>query len=178
MARLVTTRGADVSEGINEKAALIREDHLRLPKHKDRTTRNVYKIEEAHIHNPILHASNRYEVTPGRAVGAFAILQDSTVLVNGLPTMRNESKRRGVGMCEAFGVRTRSQQEGQGCGTTFARREFSGALVVTDSDVAEVFRAREDGLDPPAIPVAALIIEDGARAMPRTEDHRDRVMLT
>ncbi len=95
--RFFTTCIASANDGIIEKAARIQEDHVQVLKRDDGTTKNIYLIDKANIHNNTLQVLNQYE-----AEGARANRYDVTVLVNGLPMVHIELKRRGVDIREAF----------------------------------------------------------------------------
>lgn len=95
--RFFTTCIASANDGIIEKTARIQEDHVQVLKRDDGTTKNIYLIDKANIHNNTLQVLNQYEVG-----GARANRYDVTVLVNGLPMVHIELKRRGVDIREAF----------------------------------------------------------------------------
>lgn len=95
--RFFTTCIASANDGIVEKTARIQEDHVQVLKRDDGTTKNIYLIDKDNIHNNTLQVLNQYEVE-----GARANRYDVTVLVNGLPMVHIELKRRGVDIREAF----------------------------------------------------------------------------
>ncbi len=82
---------AGANDGIIEKTTRIQEDHIQVLKRDDGTVKNIYLIDKQHIHNNSLQVINQYE-----AEGARANRYDVTVLVNGLPMVHVELKRRGV----------------------------------------------------------------------------------
>ncbi|MEI8241445.1 MAG: type I restriction endonuclease subunit R, partial [Actinomycetota bacterium] len=84
----------------------IQEDHVQLLKRDDGTTKNVMLIDKRNIHNNRLQVVNQYEVE-----GAYANRYDVTVLVNGLPMVHIELKRRGVDIREAFNQINRYQRD-------------------------------------------------------------------
>ena len=96
--------GAD--DGIVEKTARIQEDHVQVLKRDDGTVKNIYLIDKLHIHNNNLQVINQYE-----AEGKRATRFDVTVLVNGLPMVHIELKRRGVDIREAFNQINRYQRD-------------------------------------------------------------------
>ena len=104
---------AGANEGIVEKTARIQEDHIQVLKRDDGSTKNIYLIDKQHIHNNRLQVINQYEVQ-----GARANRYDVTVLVNGLPMVHIELKRRGVDIREAFNQINRYQRDSfwAGCG--------------------------------------------------------------
>ena len=100
--RFFTTCIAGANDGIIEKTARIQEDHVQVLKRDDGTTRNIYLIDKVNIHNNSLQVLNQYEVAQGEGGAARANRYDVTVLVNGLPMVHIELKRRGVDIREAF----------------------------------------------------------------------------
>ena len=95
--RFFTTCVASANDGIIEKTARLQEDHVQVLKRDDGTTKNIYLIDKDNIHNNTLQVINQYEIE-----GARANRYDVTVLVNGLPMVHIELKRRGVDIREAF----------------------------------------------------------------------------
>ena len=94
------------NDGIIEKTARIQEDHIQVLKRDDGSTKNIYLIDKQHIHNNRLQVINQYEIE-----GARANRYDVTVLVNGLPMVHIELKRRGVDIREAFNQINRYQRD-------------------------------------------------------------------
>ena len=62
------------------------------------TTKNIKLIDKTNVYNNRLQVINQYEV----ADGAHKNRYDVTILVNGLPLVHIELKRRGVAIKEAF----------------------------------------------------------------------------
>ena len=104
--KLFTTVIANSSAGIVEKAALIQENHVHTLERDDDSFVNVKLIDKANIHNNRLQVINQYET-----VGTHANRYDVTILVNGLPLVHVELKRRGVDLREAFNQIDRYQRE-------------------------------------------------------------------
>ena len=104
---------AGSNDGILEKTARIQEDHIQVLKRDDGSIKNIYLIDKQHIHNNSLQVINQYEVE-----GARANRYDVTVLVNGLPMVHIELKRRGADIREAFNQINRYQRDSfwAGCG--------------------------------------------------------------
>jgi type I restriction enzyme R subunit len=99
------------NEGIVEKTARIHEDHVQVLVRDDGTTKNVALLDKSNIHNNTLQVINQYE-TQGKAAGAARVNRyDVTILVNGLPLVHVELKRRGVPLKEAFNQIDRYQRE-------------------------------------------------------------------
>ena len=99
---------ARANDSISDKAIRIQEDHVQLLKRDDGTTKNISLIDKVNIHNNRLQVINQYEVDRGDSVreghsgGRYANRYDVTVLVNGLPLVHIELKRRGIDLREAF----------------------------------------------------------------------------
>ena len=89
---------ANPNRGIREKAAVIQDDYVQLLTRTDGSVKNVYLIDKDDIHNNKLQVINQY--TPEN--GARENRYDVTILVNGLPLVHVELKRRGVDLREAF----------------------------------------------------------------------------
>ncbi|MBR5824930.1 MAG: type I restriction endonuclease subunit R [Paludibacteraceae bacterium] len=89
---------ANKTDGIVEKTFKIQEDYIQLLACDDGTTKNIYLIDKKNIHNNHLQVINQY-VPEG---GARSNRYDVTILVNGLPLVHVELKRRGVSIKEAF----------------------------------------------------------------------------
>ena len=68
-------------------------------------------IDKANIHNNRLQVINQYEIGRGEGGAARSNRYDVTVLVNGLPLVHIELKRRGVDIREAFNQIDRYQRD-------------------------------------------------------------------
>lgn len=97
---------AGANEGIVEKTARIQEDHVQVLHREDGSVKNIRLIDKHNIHNNRLQVVNQYEVA-----GARANRYDVTILVNGLPLVHVELKRRGVDIREAFNQIARYQRD-------------------------------------------------------------------
>ena len=64
----------------------------------DNITKNIKLIDKKNIHNNILQVINQYEEKEGK----YDTRYDVSILVNGLPLVHIELKRRGVAIKEAF----------------------------------------------------------------------------
>lgn len=73
----------------------------------DGSSKNIYLIDKKNIHNNRLQVINQYEETEG----ARSTRYDVTILVNGLPLIHVELKRRGVAIREAFNQIKRYQRD-------------------------------------------------------------------
>ena len=96
--RFFAEKLASANDGIVEKTARIQTDHVQVLKRDDGTVKNIYLLDKQHVHNNRLQVINQYET----ADGAHPTRYDVTVLVNGLPLVHVELKRRGVDIREAF----------------------------------------------------------------------------
>jgi type I restriction enzyme, R subunit len=93
---------AKSGDGIADKTFRIQEDYQYPLKRDDGVTRNVLLIDKRNIHNNRLQVINQYEIAQGSGGAARSNRYDVTVLVNGLPMVHIELKRRGVAIREAF----------------------------------------------------------------------------
>ena len=89
----------------------IQEDYVQLLTRDDGSTKNIKLIDKANIHNNRLQVINQYEVGQGQGGAKYANRYDVTVLVNGLPMVHIELKRRGVDIREAFNQINRYQRD-------------------------------------------------------------------
>lgn len=111
--RFFTHSIADRNDGIVEKTLRVQEDAVQVLRRDDGSTKNITLIDKADIHNNRLQVINQYEV-PGRSDGGSAKYSnryDVTILVNGLPLVHVELKRRGVDLREAFNQIDRYQRD-------------------------------------------------------------------
>lgn len=104
--RFFTSNIANKNEGIEEKTAKIQEDHVQLLTRDNGEVKNIYLIDKSNIHNNSLQVINQYETE-----GNHANRYDVTVLVNGLPLVHVELKRRGIALQEAFNQINRYQRD-------------------------------------------------------------------
>jgi type I restriction enzyme, R subunit len=109
--RFFAERVAGTNEGIVEKTLRVQEDHIQLLKRDDNSIKNVMLIDKANIHNNRLQVINQYEIGEGKGGGKRSNRYDVTILVNGLPLVHLELKRRGVNIREAFNQIDRYQRE-------------------------------------------------------------------
>ncbi|WP_448810374.1 type I restriction endonuclease subunit R [Agromyces bauzanensis] len=104
-------RIAGKNEGIVEKTVRIQEDHVQILKRDDGSTKNITLLDKQSIHNNRLQVVNQYEIGQGDGGANHANRYDVTVLVNGLPMVHIELKRRGVDIREAFNQINRYQRD-------------------------------------------------------------------
>ena len=98
---------ANKNEGIVEKSKTINEDYIKFLKIENGSSQNIILIDKKDIHNNYLQVINQYEAGAGIHKNRY----DVTVLVNGLPLVHIELKRRGVALKEAFNQINRYQRE-------------------------------------------------------------------
>jgi type I restriction enzyme R subunit len=119
---------ANQNNGIEEKTTLIQEDHIQLLAKDDGSVKNIRLIDKDNIHNNRLQVINQYSVNPNHNNhvnpenhGSDIVRStryDVTMLVNGLPLVHVEIKKRGVDIKEAFNQINRYNRESfwAGCG--------------------------------------------------------------
>ena len=98
---------ANTNEGIEDKSQKIQEDNVQVLKRDDGTTKNITLIDKKNIHNNYLQVLNQYTENTGNYDNRY----DVTILVNGLPLVHVELKRRGVALKEAFNQINRYQRD-------------------------------------------------------------------
>lgn len=98
---------ASSNEGIVEKTRKLQTDHVQNLKRDDGKTKNISLIDKKNIHNNRMQVINQYQETDGTHQTRY----DVTILVNGLPLVHIELKRRGVAIREAFNQIKRYQRD-------------------------------------------------------------------
>ena len=101
---------ANNNEGIVEKTRKIQTDHVQVLHRDNGMTKNISLIDKKNIHNNCLQVINQYEVDTADGVNRDN-RYDVTILVNGLPLIHVELKRRGVAIREAFNQIKRYQRD-------------------------------------------------------------------
>lgn len=95
---------------IAKKTAKIQEDYVQVLKRDDGLSKNIVLIDKKNIHNNSLQVINQYVIN--KSEGAYHDNRyDVTVLVNGLPLVHIELKRRGVKLREAFNQINRYERD-------------------------------------------------------------------
>ena len=89
---------AKETNGVKEKAITIQRDYKKSFVRDDGTQINVYLIDKKDVHHNITQVINQYAVNSGSQKNRY----DVTILVNGLPLVHVELKRRGVLLKQAF----------------------------------------------------------------------------
>src|SRR5574344_279773 len=98
---------ANPNSGIEEKTKIIQEDSIPLLMRDDGSVKNIRLLDKENIHNNRLQVINQYVAEDGQRPNRY----DVTVLVNGLPLVHVELKRRGVDIKEAFNQINRYDRE-------------------------------------------------------------------
>ena len=110
--RFYDQKMASSNAGLVEKTTIIQEDYVQLLARDDGSIKNIRLIDKENIHNNRLQVINQYE-----AEGVRSNRYDVTILVNGLPLVHVELKRRGVEIREAFNQIDRYHRESFWSGT-------------------------------------------------------------
>ena len=101
---------ANRNSGILEKTRLIQEDYVQVLRRDNGESKNIQLIDKKCIHNNSLQVINQYAISTEEGA-AHDNRYDVTVLVNGLPLIHIELKRRGVPIREAFNQIDRYQRD-------------------------------------------------------------------
>ena len=105
--RFFSTCISSSNDSIVEKTKRIQKDHVQNLIRDDGSTKNIRLIDKKDIHNNSLQVINQYTVKDGTHENRY----DVSILVNGLPLVHVELKRRGVELKEAFNQINRYQNE-------------------------------------------------------------------
>ena len=119
--------------GIKEKTKIIQQDYIFELHRDDGSLVNIYLIDKDNIHNNSMQVINQYEENKGNHDTRY----DVTVLVNGIPLVHIELKRRGVPIREAFNQIKRYQRDSfwAGCGLY----EFVQIFVISNGTHTKYF---------------------------------------
>lgn len=98
---------ANKNESIIEKTRTIQEDYIKSFTRDNGTLINISLIDKKNIHNNFLQVINQYKEENGNHNTRY----DVSILVNGLPMIHIELKRRGVAIREAFNQINRYQRD-------------------------------------------------------------------
>ena len=104
---------ADNSKDIEDKTDTIQRNEILNITLDNGATKNIKLIDKKSIHNNILQVINQYKPEEG----AYKNRYDVTILINGLPLVHIELKRRGVNIKEAFNQINRYQNDSFWSGT-------------------------------------------------------------
>lgn len=128
---------AGSNDGIVEKTVRVQEDHVQVLKRDDGTTKNIMLIDKSHIHNNRLQVVNQYEIGQGEGGAARSNRYDVTILVNGLPLVHVELKRRGVDIREAFNQIDRYQRDSFWAGSGLF--EYVQLFVISNGSLTKYY---------------------------------------
>ncbi len=105
---------ANRNDDIVAKTQKIQEDCIQVLKRDTGESQNIKLIDKANIHNNFVQVINQYV----EECGNYDTRYDVSILVNGLPLVHVELKRRGVQLKEAFNQINRYQRDSfwAGCG--------------------------------------------------------------
>ncbi len=98
---------ANKNDYILEKTKLIQEDYIQSIVLDDGSLRNIYLIDKSNIHKNSVQVINQYVNNDGNYENRY----DVTILVNGLPLVHVELKKRGKDLREAFNQIERYQRD-------------------------------------------------------------------
>ena len=120
---------ANANQGIEEKTATIQEDSVKTFKDDHGRSKNITLIDKKNVHNNSVQVINQYVI--GKVQGAeHNNRYDVTILVNGLPLVHIELKRRGISIKEAFNQINRYQRDSFWAGTGLF--EFIQIFVISN----------------------------------------------
>lgn len=119
--------------GIVEKTETIQQNSLKDWIRPDGSLINIKLIDKTNIHNNSLQVINQY-VPEG---GSYDNRYDVTILVNGLPLVHVELKRRGVSLKDAFNQIDRYQRESFWAGTGLF--EFVQIFVISNGTLTKYY---------------------------------------
>lgn len=128
---------ANPNFGIKEKAKIIQEDYKKVLYYEKPVDnyqfRNILLIDKDNIHNNTLQVINQYETEDGTKTNRY----DATVLVNGLPLVHIELKRRGVDIKDAFNQINRYQNDSFWAGSGLY--EFVQIFVISNGTYTKYY---------------------------------------
>ena len=117
--RLLAEYLVAANDGAVQKTVRIQENYVHAFRRDDGSTKNIALLDKKSIHNNRLQVINQYEIAGGLDTSPGATTRparysnryDVTILVNGLPLVHVELKRRGVDIREAFNQIDRYQRD-------------------------------------------------------------------
>lgn len=123
--------------GIKEKTKIIQEDYKKVLYYEKPVDncpfRNILLIDKDNIHNNTLQVINQYETDDGARTNRY----DATILVNGLPLVHIELKRRGVDIKDAFNQINRYQNDSFWAGSGLY--EFVQIFVISNGTYTKYY---------------------------------------
>lgn len=120
---------ANGNDGVAEKTRKIQEDNVQVLQRDNGMSKNITLIDRKHIHNNRLQVINQYVVITDRGA-RHDNRYDVTVLVNGLPLVHIELKRRGVPIREAFNQINRYERDSFSAG--YGLFEYAQIYVISN----------------------------------------------
>ena len=128
---------AKESNGIKEKAFTIQRDYKKSFVRDDGTQLNISLIDKKDVHHNITQVINQYAVDSGTQKNRY----DVTILVNGLPLVHIELKRRGLIMlCLSLCRYSLSAMEPQ--------QSITATLLATTTSRNRIARLRQEDKEP------------------------------
>lgn len=128
---------ANPNFGIKEKTKVIQEDYKKVLYYEKPVDnylfRNILLIDKDNIHNNTLQVINQYETDDGTRTNRY----DATILVNGLPLVHIELKRRGVDIKDAFNQINRYQNDSFWAGSSLY--EFVQIFVISNGTYTKYY---------------------------------------
>lgn len=139
-------------KGVAEKSETIQRDYVKSFTRDSGEQKNVYLIDKRDVHHNSTQVIHQYVAADGTRPSRY----DMTILVNGLPLVHIELKRRGVSLKEAFNQIDRYGRESFGFGR--ALYEYVQIFVISNGTetkyysnttrVSHVSSRRSDGRRP------------------------------
>lgn len=128
---------ANPNFGIKEKTKIIQEDCVKNLYHDEPINgeefKNIKLIDKDNIHNNTLQVINQYETDEGKRANRY----DVSILVNGLPLVHIELKRRGVDIKDAFNQINRYQNDSFWAGSGLY--EFVQIFVISNGTYTKYY---------------------------------------
>ena len=128
---------ANPNFGIKEKSKIIQEDYKKVLYYEkpidNYRFRNILLIDKDNIHNNSIQVINQYENDEGKRANRY----DVTILVNGLPLVHVELKRRGVDIKDAFNQINRYQNDSFWAGSGLY--EFIQIFVISNGTYTKYY---------------------------------------
>lgn len=122
---------------IKEKSQIIQEDYKKVlyfdKPVNGKEFMNILLIDKEHIHNNTLQVINQYETADGKRANRY----DVTILVNGLPLVHVELKRRGADIKDAFNQINRYQNDSFWAGSGLY--EFIQIFVISNGTYTKYY---------------------------------------
>ncbi len=121
------------NDGIVEKTRKVQQDYIFPIELDNGELKNIYIIDKENIHNNFLQVINQYINSDGNYNNRY----DVSILVNGLPLVHLELKRRGIDLREAFNQIDRYQRDSFWAGTGLY--EFIQIFVISNGTYTKYY---------------------------------------